>query len=375
MMFVGKRKIIVFVRNKLITLDTVLPMLIEMKDKYNVSSEIVVFNEIAHNAIEKNVVIKDLINHVGQELFITKGIKSKALRRVNVLLSLVNLIGGFIKGNKIIHFGHLDVWPLKIIALLFNKNVYQMQGTAYGFNYSLVNRALKKRVHFPYPAGKNIILCTKYIENTKFHNVGIEKKIYLFEEPRTRQSFVHYINLQSDYYFNKYHPNIDVSNGCIVFILGTIDGLEHKYKLFHSTMKVLSNNIHSIPVLLKPHAYTEMDTVKKSIEGLDLFHITYLHPSILATKARVFISNNFSNTLADAHSFGVETVEYACYKPEVLKITNDKSVEEKFVDYFIHNNEEDFSSVMSGIACQKYKEPSFSGHDRDSNDLFESMIK
>ena len=140
-------------------------------------------------------------------------------------------------------------------------------------------------------------------------------------------------------------------------------------------MKVLSNNIHSIPVLLKPHAYTEMDTVKKSIEGLDLFHITYLHPSILATKARVFISNNFSNTFADAHSFGVETVEYACYKPEVLKITNDKSVEEKFVDYFIHDNEEDFSSVMSGIACQKYKEPSFSGHDRDSNDLFESMIK
>ncbi len=373
-MFKSERKIIVFVRNKLITLDTVLPLLLEMKDKYNVSSEIVVFNELAHNAIYKNVVIKDIVSYVGQELFITKGIKFKILRRVNILISLARLTGGFIRGNKIIHFGHLDVWPLKVIALFFNKNIYQMQGTAYKFNYPLINRALKKRINFPDPIGKNIILCTESIENTKFYNVGVDKKIFLFESPRIRRSWVNHINSKSDYYFKKYHPNIDISNGFIVFILGTIDMLEHKYKLFHSTMKILSNNIHSMPILLKPHAYTEMDTVKNAIEGLDLFHVTYLHPSILATKAKVFISNNFSNTFADAHSFGVETIEYSCYDPKVLKITNYKSIEEKFVDCFIHNNEEEFSEAVNNIECKKYKQSSFNGFDFDSNKLFESMI-
>ena len=35
-----KNKIIVFVKNKLITLDTVLPILIEMKEKYNINNTI-----------------------------------------------------------------------------------------------------------------------------------------------------------------------------------------------------------------------------------------------------------------------------------------------------------------------------------------------
>ena len=71
------RKIVVFVKNKLITLDTVAPILIEMKDKFNISSEVVVFDGLAHKAISENIVLKDAINYVGSELFITKGEKNK----------------------------------------------------------------------------------------------------------------------------------------------------------------------------------------------------------------------------------------------------------------------------------------------------------
>ena len=373
-MIIRKRKIVVFVKNKLITLDTVIPLLLELKVKHNISSEIVVFDSLAHEAINNNVVLSDLVTYVGKELFITKGENRKFLRRIYVLSSLVRLIFGFFMGDKIIHFGILNDWKFKFVSLLFNTNIYQMQGTAFDFNYPDV-MAIVRDLTLPTYTGKNIIICTEDVKRTDFRNWANKNKIYKFIEPRTRISWVEYINSKSDYYFNKYHDSIDTSNGVIVFILATIDLLEYKKRLFHSTINILSNSGISIPILLKPHAYTEMDTVYKAIKGNDLFHVTYLHPSVLATKSRVFISNNFSNTFADAHSFGVETVEYACYKPEVLKITNDKSVEEKFVDYFIHDNEEDFSSVMSGIACQKYKEPSFSGHDRDSNDLFESMIK
>jgi hypothetical protein len=82
-----------------------------------------------------------------------------------------------------------------------------------------------------------------------------------------------------------------MSNGAIVFILATIDGYERQYKLFHLTIDALSHITGPIPILLKPHAYTEMDTVKKAIAGLNSFHITYLHPSVLAVRVRVFVSN------------------------------------------------------------------------------------
>ena len=305
-MIIRKRKIVVFVRNKLITMDTVLPLLLEAKNKFDISSEIVVFDALAHDAINKNIVIRDAINYIGRELFITKGEKSKILRRMNILYSLFILIVGFLQGDKIIHFGHLNRWPLKFIALLFNKNTYQMQGTAYGFEYSQINRSVKKLV-MPYPVGKNIIICAKDIKQTSFDNVGIEKNKYRFVETRTRRSWVEYINSKSEYYFSNYHPDVDISNGAIVFILGAIDAYEHKNKLFHSTIEVLSRVVFSVPIFLKPHAYTEMNTVEEAIEGLDSFHITYLHPSILASKARAFICNNFSNTLADAHSYGVKT--------------------------------------------------------------------
>ena len=69
MLFRNKPKLIVFVRNKLITLDTVLPLLLEMKDKHNISSEIVVFDKLAHDSIDKNIVLRDVVNYIGCELF------------------------------------------------------------------------------------------------------------------------------------------------------------------------------------------------------------------------------------------------------------------------------------------------------------------
>jgi hypothetical protein len=366
-------KIIVFVRNKLITLDTVLPVLLEMKDKHNISSEIIVFDKLAHDAIYKNVVLRDAINYIGREVFITKGIKLKLLRRMYVLLVLSRLTIDCFRGNKIIHFGHLNKWPLKFLALLFNKNTYQMQGSAYGFKYSQINRSMKNLV-LPPPVGKNIIICAKNIEQTGFNNSGLEKNIYSFGETRTRKSWVGYINSKSDYYFSKYHPDIDPATGPIVFILGAIDGYERQYKLFHLTIKVLSSLPENIPILLKPHAYTEMDTVYKAIAGLDSFHITYLHPSVLATRARVFLSNSFSNTLADAHSYGVKTVEYSHYASEKLEITNYGSSDPQFVDYFINNDNNEFINIMNEILGHEYNRSLFRGHNIDDNGLFKSFL-
>ena len=375
-------KIIVFVKNKLISLDTVLPILLEMKVKHNVRSEIIVSDKLANDAIQKNIVLKDVINYVGCMRFITKGSKVRVFRYINALVPLVNITIGILKGDKIIHFGHLDAWPLKIFSLLFGKNIYRMQGTAFNFNYPKI---VQKRRNSPYPIlyGQNVIICSENIENTRFKYAD-EKKIYKIGETRTRESWVEYIDSKSDYYFNKYHGNIDISNGFIVFILGGIDR-DFTYNLFLSTIKVLNLANKSIPVLIKPHAYTNINNLKKAIVSLDLFHITYLHPSLLASKARVFIANGFSNTLADAHAYGVKTIqfsnftpdpiEYAGYSPEELKIRSKVSIEPKYVDYFINNDSDKLLKIMREVLDQKYIKSNFKGNINSDEELFISLLK
>ena len=87
---------IVFVKNKLITVDTILPFLIELKKDYNYSSEIVIFDKLAYRAINENIVIKDGIEYVGREIFITNGIQNKFFRRIYLIKNLFLILFVFI---------------------------------------------------------------------------------------------------------------------------------------------------------------------------------------------------------------------------------------------------------------------------------------
>ena len=66
--------VIVFVKNKLISLDTIIPVLLELKESYNISSTIIVFDRLAHEGIKSNVVIRDVVKYIGSELYISRGV-------------------------------------------------------------------------------------------------------------------------------------------------------------------------------------------------------------------------------------------------------------------------------------------------------------
>ena len=348
-----QHKIIVFVKNKLITLDTVMPILIEMKDKYNISSEIVVFDNLAHEAISKNIVLKDAIDYVGSELFITKGEKNKPLRLMYILISLSRIFFSLICGAKIIHFGLFNLWPFKILAYMFSNVVYQLQSTAYDFDYSIIS-IKNKGIKTPLSVGKNIVIFG--LKNAKYYpSVFLkEKKIFFFGETRTRPHWVEYIRSRSDHYFELYHGDIDCSRGVIVFVLATIDALESKRILFESTIQIMKDKSIDIPILIKPHSYTEMKTVHNAIATHKNMRITYLHPSVLSTRSKAFISNNFSNTLADAYSFGVTTVEYSNGGVDNL-------IKPQYVDYLINNDAEEFSNVLDKALKSTYCPSKFCG--------------
>ena len=110
--------VIVFVKNKLIILDTIIPVLLELKESYNISSTIIVFDRLAHEGIKSNVVIRDVVKYIGSELYISRGVNNRIIRKVVILLQLFTLIIKSVFGYKIIHFGLLDRFPFKYIFSL-----------------------------------------------------------------------------------------------------------------------------------------------------------------------------------------------------------------------------------------------------------------
>ncbi len=374
-----KKEVVVFVKNKLMSIDTVIPILVEIKEKFNISSIVVVFDELAHNGIKENVVINDAINYVGRELYVSRGSRNKITRKINIIVSLFILFLKFIQGCKILHFGALDEKPLKVIGVLFKKNIYLLQSDSFKHTYEDYNNIIgQKNKKYTTPVGDNMVAFSDIMPQLKIHGVD-SKKIYHFGPTRTRKAWIDFSKRHSSHYFSTYHHDVDLSNGCIVLILslfgtnkkGEGDGNSVTISLFCETIDILSNI--GIPVLLKPHVFTDMKIVRNAISGKTGFYITYLHPTILSLKAKAFICNSYSTTMADAHSLGVTTIEYTDYPKSVLLATGYKSFGYQYIDYFINEDNKVFNETIKYVLLNKDVVNNYQGHDRDNSGLLYNL--
>lgn len=369
---------IVFVKNKLISIDGILPLLIELKKDYNYSSDIVIFDKLAYRSINENIVIKDGIEYVGKQVFITKGINSKILRRIYLVKGLFTIFVKSIFGANLFHFGALDQHPLKIIGILFKKNVYRFPGLAYNFQYPKFSKFYGNKPKKIKKVGDN---CVVFDGNLDYCS-GV-KFIYDVVAPRTRKIWIDYIRERSDYYLNEFHSNIKVDNGFFVIITGPItlearklaDPYNDLTRLFRETINILTQYSSKIPILIKPHPLTNMSLLKDIISDKDNTFITYLHPTILSLHARVFIAGYFSNTLADAYSLGVDTIEYTNYNKKLLNATSGESYEKQFVTHFINNDYSKLESVISTIVSRKHKPSSYVGICDNNSELMKKITR
>jgi uncharacterized protein YktA (UPF0223 family) len=86
-----------------------------------------------------------------------------------------------------------------------------------------------------------------------------------------------------------------------------------------------------------------------------------MKPLVSAMPWHTLIANLFSNTLADAYSLGVDTIEYTNYTKKLLNVTSGKSLEKQFVTHFINNDYSKLESVISAIVSRNYKTSSYTG--------------
>ena len=369
--------LIVFVKNKLISIDSIAPILLELKENHNISSTVVVFDQLAHEAIKANVVLRDLTNFVGRELFVSQD-RNKVVRIFSIFVSMLGLLFKLIIGHKIVHFGALNAFPLRYIFFFNRKNIFFSQQDSFRHSWTKYNQILGHLINSKVTPtiGNNIIAFNDMMDGLNEFNRS--KNVFFFGETRTRKIWLDYCINNSKYYLNKYHADIDFSRGCIVFILTTFEGLDGRYinsktgilKLFYETIEILSS--FNIPILLKPHVHTDLDIVNKAIINNKNMHVTFIHPTILALKSKCFIANLNSTTFADAHSLGVPTIEYTDYPIHVLEATNKKSLSYEYVDNFINNDQVLLKESIKN-ALIKPQVPRIVGHANDDSGLLKKL--
>ena len=217
---------IVFIKDKLNSIDSVLPILFECYKKYNQKSLVVVSDKMAYTGIQENIVIRDAINYFGSVVYLGKGFHNKVIRRMFVILKIINFIIRGINGAKFIHFGHLDLFPYKILGHLFKKNVYLVTATPFEHYFEdtclngIPSEAGRKNIYnMAKPIGKNFI----YFNKNSL--IGLEKykdklKIYDINRVKMRKDWVSFVfNKLPEYMYNQ-HPTVEKNDKVITFMLG-----------------------------------------------------------------------------------------------------------------------------------------------------------
>mgnify|MGYP006412179221 FL=1 len=371
--------ILVIVKNKLMTIDTVLPILLELKEKYNISSKVVVSDEMAHNGIRKNVVIRDAIDYVGTELYIGGKSSIKIVEKLFKMAWFCFLFFRLIIGTKVLHFGTFNMFPYSLLGRMFGKNLYFLQNDSFLHSYRKFDTFFGKNSIIIPPIGKNIVAFNDAM--THLDLATDNHKVFMFGNTRTRKSWISYIKHRSDDYFYNYHREVDFSKGCIVLVLGHFNKTKmlrtsHSLRnLFEKTVETLNEVKGDLPVLIKPHVFTDLVVVDEVMSNLDGFYITYLHPTVLATKAKVFICNSYSTTMADAKSIGVGTVEYSDYCIDLLKLSKGKSIGYEYIDEFINNNQDDFKNAIKLMLTANVYSGIFSSNSSDANKLLVELAE
>ncbi len=380
--------IIVFVKDKLRSIDSILPILLECYRKYNQKSLIVIADKQSYDSIKTNVVILDLINYFGSITHLGDRTVNKFIRRIYIIIKIVHFFGYGIFGAKFIHFGHLDLWPYKILALFFRKNVYLTVATPHEHLFEnivlsgdplTVGKNLGN-VDRPRPIGQNFVYFNKN-SFIGFHKYSKNLTVYDVGQIRSGKNWIDYMYSNIPHYMSKYHSQIKPKDKIVVFMLGGFYGKivpgvnddRTQHRLFEDVLEVL-NSCCNYKVLLKPHVFTDVKYVRDSLAKYgSKFEITYLHPALLAIRSDIFICINYSTTMAEGRSCGVTTIEYSKYIPQELEVTKYRSKGYPHIDYFIQNDIDTLRSTIKSLCNNSHSIAQYGHEYEDTSGLIYNL--
>ena len=331
MQFKKNKIIYIFLKNKIISLDTILPIILEVKKRnYAINIHFITFDFNSYQFIKKNILLYKIINEIGNITclgreknsfyFQLNNIPSLHYKRLNYIKHIITSIPYFIKliyniftKNVIfIHFVALNTWPLKILYYLNRKNTIfsSSDSSGYSTKADLANRSVhEQRVDpnlfsGPAPMGKKVISFSCNEPLLKHPSLKDSKK-YIIKSSHSRKHWINYLK-------NNFENMIEEENGiklksdyCLL-ILGHI-GVEASAAKFlknknswttlvENILDIIHSDCPDLTIVIKPHIITDMNLLqdilskRKNIKTV----MTSLHPALLSVKAKFSIASHYS---------------------------------------------------------------------------------
>ncbi len=382
----------VFLNDKLISADIIIPLLFDIKSKHksaNIKFYIPSYKGNGMEALKRNVVLYDSMCKLGEYIVYGRKSSSKFLKVfhriwlvkfiVKILLSLV------LQKSYVFHFGAIDKYPLRVFYL-FNKNrtfFFSQWPFQYPENLFLVNNHYKKRKeNFVVPAASKYI---SYVDNNtqpdKNRFIGVENTIIKCN-PHKSTPWLEYLMANNSKWMNLYNLDFE-PNKYITYTLRhfnseaalTNPDSDLAY-LLNETLSIIDDSFSSKTILLKPHSFTDIEHLKDILKNFknNNYIIVELHPLLLSFISKVFVSNFFSILYNDASIFNTPVIEYTRYSEETLGITDGESIYPEYTTYFINNDRELFTKVLKDIVVSNNVSiPGDGGEYIDTSKIFDIL--
>ena len=330
--------------------DHIIPFLFEL-NKYQPRAKLEIWfpDFDTYSGIKKNTFIYESGKNIADFYIISnsqyKGIP-KILYKINISLKLAyRILLALLFKITFVHYKLLDSKPFSILKYFNKSNTFLVENDSYGYTQIMQNVNFLKILSLGTNSMNTNFLQLSDCWSQKKPKVG---DFLYFGTPKKSALWRNYVkSVAEKYILNEYKAyNIDYPSNIIPIILGYFGGLIHQVTkdaqevLLIETLEVLQDSKVDALILLKPHMISDLDVVHRVIKlfpDLKVF-ITYLHPMILATKARFVIANDYSTAINDFKIMGVNTIEYASYNKQALEFTSGKSMRPEYVDYFINHD-------------------------------------
>ena len=346
--------IFVFLGKKLISLDTILPVIAEVRS-YNSKQRVVLIapDKKTQDEIKKNITLYHFIC-LNCHFIRLGGPKSSGFLKYfqkffwAVLLIVIWLMV-FFGNSKIIHFGLLEILPRSILKFSNRAKIHFFHSNCWGTSefekqIQLLSYGNLRSVDVPSKDNVSVFFQNSDIEAASFSAKRDER--FCISPSKLWPAWNQFIDVtdKTQWTSECERLNICQSKRVIVFLLGTLDAIPflnmgdgHLDGVLLKTLEVAQSAIPNSTILLKPHVITQMERLDAVLMNLKSgnIHISYLHPQILAKHASIVICNYYSTALIDFWYRGIETVEFTRYGENALKITNGGSMRPKYVDHFV----------------------------------------
>jgi hypothetical protein len=359
--------IAVFLNNKLISCDTILPVAMEAHQRTGRRALFLTTDAETYDGIRQNVVLWDAIQRIGRLLLIGRRRRTPAtwlVHRFSVTLLLAWLTVLALAGRlDVFHFRALNGWPLRWLFLVNRNRTYLCESDSFGEPKLMgdvrgVAYARTERRHPP-AAGAVIAFHPEFMPYNAPDMAGCPR--YVFGPTRLRKVWLDYVRDRADADFAAAFAGAGLADSAeigayMLGFFGPIPYLENggdgvMKTLFEETLDILEECCAELPIFLKPHIFTDMRVVREALSkrpGLKAV-VSYLHPTVLATRARFCLTNVYSTTQADAHSLGVPTIEYTAYSADALKVTGNGSMRPDMIDHFINRDPGRLRDCLRGL--------------------------